>query len=244
MTSLTLLGLICLVACVYASVGHGGASGYLAVMSLLAYEPLRMSSAALVLNLFVSGIACWTFWRAGFGSFGLFWPFAVASVPAAFLGGLLRIPPQVYGWLLAFALLAAALRLVMTLPSNSEATQHPSRITAGLAGSGIGLLSGIVGVGGGIFLSPLMVLMRWASVKQTAAISAAFILVNSLSGLAARATTGRLYVEELSPPIAAAMAGGLLGARFGAHWASSIWLRRMLAVVLLVASAKLIFRHG
>ena len=244
MTTTVLLALIFLVALVYASVGHGGASGYLAAMSLLAYDPSRMSSAALVLNLFVAGTACWTFWQAGHGSLRLLAPFAVTSVPAAFLGGRMRIPSHEYGWLLAFALLAAALRLLMPVRADDKPVRAPSWIAAGAVGGAIGWISGGVGVGGGIFLSPLMVLLHWADVKQTAAISSAFILVNSLSGLTARASVGTLHLERLLPSVIAALAGGLIGAHFGAWRASSNGLRRLLAMVLAIAAAKQVVSHG
>ena len=266
MPSLTLLVLIFLVALVYASVGHGGASGYLAAMSLVGgYSPAAMSAGALLLNLVVAGTACLTFWRAGHGSWSLLWPFAVSSVPAAFVGGWLPVSAQMYRGLLAVCLLAAAARLCLPAPrTNVNPTgEHRKARQAGLpplrddkrpdgpplavalpAGGIIGGISGIVGVGGGIFLSPLMVLLRWAEVKQVAAISAAFIVVNSLAGVAGRLIAGRLVIGLLVPLVVAAFAGGALGSRLGADYFSGAWLRRLLAVVLLVAAGKLLMAHG
>lgn len=244
MPPITLLILIFLVALVYASVGHGGASGYLAVMALAGgWLPAQMSTSALLLNLLVAGAAWLMFWRAGHGSVSLLWPFAAASVPAAVVGGWLPVSAHTYRWLLAFCLLAAAVRLCLPSPRDVQPFTAPSPAVALPVGGAIGVLSGVVGVGGGIFLSPLMVLLRWADVKRTAAISAAFIVVNSLAGLAGRLIAGRFVVGPLVPLLLAAFAGGAVGARLGANHFSGLWLRRVLALVLAIASAKLAFTH-
>ena len=245
MPSLALLILIFLVAMLYASVGHGGASGYLAAMSLVGgYAVAAMSTSALLLNLVVAGTAWMTFWRAGHGSWRLLWPFAASSVPAAVVGGWLPVSAQAYRWLLAGCLLVAAARLCLPSMQDGARYQAPALAVALPVGGVLGLLSGIVGVGGGIFLSPLMVLLRWADVKRTAAISAVFIVVNSLAGLAGRLLAGRLQVGPLFPLVVTAFAGGLIGARFGARVCSGLWLRRLLAVVLVIASGKLLVAHG
>ena len=245
MPSFTLLVLIFLVAMLYASVGHGGASGYLAVMSLVGgYSPAAMSTSALLLNLVVAGAAWVTFWRAGHGSWSLLWPFVVSSVPAAFVGGWLPISVQTYRWLLAACLLVAAARLCLPSMRADARPDGPPLAVALPVGGGIGVISGIVGVGGGIFLSPLMVLLRWADVKRTAAISAAFIVVNSLAGLAGRLIAGRLLIGSLALLVIAALTGGVIGSRLGANHFSGVWLRRLLAVVLLVAAVKLLVTHG
>ena len=244
MPSAPLLVLIFLVALVYASVGHGGASGYFAVMSLLAYAPARMASSALMLNLLVAGTAWLAFWRAGHGSSRLLWPFLAGSVPAAFLGGWMQVSSRTYGWLLALALLVAAVRLCLPLAQKAGALKQPGRFVSLAVGAGIGLISGIVGVGGGIFLSPLMILLRWADPKQTAAASAGFIVINSSAGLIGRWAVGRLAIGPAAPLVLAAFVGGLVGSRLGANHFSGARLRRVLAVVLAVAAGKWVIQHG
>ena len=242
---MTLLALIFFVALIYASVGHGGASGYLAAMSLFGgYLPAEMSASALVLNVLVAGTACLMFWRAGHGSLRLLWPFVVWSVPGALLGGWLPISAQTYRWLLAVCLLVAAVRLCLASAREDERRRAPSLAVALPVGGAIGVVSGIVGVGGGIFLSPLMVLLRWAAVKRTAAVCAAFIVVNSLAGLAGRLIAGRLHVGSFFPVVVAAFTGGLVGAWLGARRFSGLWLRRLLALVLIIAAGKLALSHG
>ena len=237
--------LIFLVAMLYASVGHGGASGYLAAMSLVGgYAPAAMSTSALLLNVVVAGTAWLTFWRTGHGSWSLLWPFVVSSVPAALIGGWLLISVQTYRWLLAGCLLMAAARLCLPSLRDEERPDSPPFAVALPVGGVIGLISGIAGVGGGIFLSPLMVLLRWADVKRTAAISAAFIVVNSLAGLAGRLVAGRLMIGSPALLVIAALTGGVVGSRLGAHHFSGIGLRRLLAAVLLVAAVKLLVTHG
>ncbi|MHB9022997.1 MAG: sulfite exporter TauE/SafE family protein [Armatimonadota bacterium] len=240
-----ILGISALIFCIallYSSVGHGGASGYLAVLSFFAFLPGEIKSTALILNILVAGIASVAFMRAGYFSWKLLWPFIIASIPAAFLGGIIKISPQFYALLLALVLLVAAWRLALPTPAtkNSE-EQHPIRLPIALtAGGGIGLLSGIVGIGGGIFLSPLILLARWADAKRTAAISAAFILVNSVSGLAGHLTRQHVDILAFAPFLLAALCGGLLGSHLGANHFSGLTLRRTLAVVLVLAAGKLL----
>ncbi len=247
--------LIFVMAVLYSSVGHGGASGYLAVLSFFSLLPDEMATTALCLNVLVSSLAFGTFYRAGYFSWSLIWPFIVASIPAAFIGGMIQVPREVYYLILAVVLLYAAFRMVGSVSAkNSESlknleAQHEvkkkvkkqiKKSVALGAGAGIGLISGLIGVGGGIFLSPLMVLMKWASLKQTAAVSALFIGVNALSGLLGRAVRGGLVFGELLPYLMAGLAGGLIGSYLGAHRVSDLILRRVLAGVLLIASFKLI----
>ena len=237
---MTLLVLIFLVALVYASVGHGGASGYLAVLALAGYAPTQMSTSALLLNLLVAGTAGVTFWRAGHGSWRLLWPFLATSVPCALIGGWLKIPLHAYQSFFAVVLLCAAARLCLPLlpAAHAVACPGPRRSVALPIGAGIGLLSGIVGIGGGIFLSPLMVLGRWASPKQTAAASAYFIVVNSAAGLAGRLAAGRCEPGLLLPLVGAAFVGGWLGSKLGEGYFSNPALCRILAGVLAVAAVK------
>ncbi|MDP3723698.1 MAG: sulfite exporter TauE/SafE family protein [Candidatus Omnitrophota bacterium] len=237
--------LVFLVALVYASVGHGGASGYLAVMALSGNNsPTQMSTSALLLNVLVAGTAWLTFWRAGHGSFSLLWPFALTSIPAAVLGGWLPVSTQLYRRLLAACLLVAAARLCLPTLRDHERPTAPPLAVALPVGGVLGVVSGIVGVGGGIFLSPLMVLMRWADVKRTAAVSAAFIVVNSLAGLAGRLIAGRLLISWLTPLVITAFVGGVVGSQLGANHFSGLWLRRLLALVLVVAASKLALTHA
>ncbi len=239
--------LILVVAVLYASVGHGGASGYLAALALAGTPPDVMRPAALVLNVIVSLIALVQFIRAGHFHWPLLWPFAFASVPMAFVGGLIHVPPAYYKPLLGAVLLFSSWRLAARLrPRAGDGSNHlpPRRAVALSAGAALGLLSGLSGTGGGIFLSPLLILTGWAGVKRTAATSAAFILINSLSGLAGLLTSGRPlpanFTSSAAPWAVAAVIGGATGSWLGARKFDTLWLRRLLALVLLVAGGKLI----
>lgn len=228
----------------YSSVGHGGASGYLAAMALFSVPQSEMGASALLLNLLVAGAAFWIFFRHSFFSWRLTWPFVVTSIPAAFAGGMIRIPAPAYELLLVAVLLFAAARLFFERPpsGSSEATHNPHSVSAFILGSALGLVSGIVGVGGGIFLSPFLIFCGWAGPKRAAATSAFFIWVNSLAGLLGRLAASQL---DLSPwllaPAVFAFAGGLLGSRLGAAYFSSLALRRILGLVLVAATFKMIF---
>jgi len=234
--------LIFIVAALYSSVGHGGASGYLAVLSFFAVTPAAMSSTALVLNVLVAGVAMFSYYRAGHLSWKLSLPFIVLSIPMAFVGGLLRVSDRTYFVILAVVLVIAAFRLAISVSrGDPDAAQRKVSWPVSLpVGAGIGLLSGAVGVGGGIFLSPVMLLMRWADAKKTSATSAFFILVNSLAGLGGRVAKGGLEFVDMLPLILTAFLGGLAGSHFGANKFSGMLLRRLLAVVLVVASIKLV----
>lgn len=233
------------IALLYASVGHGGASGYLAALSFIAVRPDEMATTALTLNVVVATMALISFQRAGHFDGKLAWPFLAASVPAAFVGGLVPMPVRLYQVLLAVALCVAALRLAITVPGQEEnRVVRPSLALALPVGGGIGWLSGAVGVGGGIFLSPLLLLLRWASPKQTAAASAAFILANSVAGLGGRAVRSGFEYGTLWPLLAAALLGGWVGAHLGANHFSGQTLKRLLAIILLIAAAKLLISQG
>ena len=234
--------LVFVVAALYSSVGHGGASGYLAVLSFFAVAPATMASTALTLNVLVAGVAMVSYIQAGHLSWKLAWPFIVLSIPAAFLGGLIHVSEAVYDVLLSFALVFAAFRLAMNAVSPTQANDLRSvNLPVSLpVGAGIGLLSGVVGVGGGIFLSPLMILFRWADAKKTSAVAALFIVVNSLAGLAGRLSKGNLAIDGFAPLIAVAFLGGLIGSYYGANRFSGLVLRRLLALVLVIAATKMI----
>jgi len=230
------------VALLYASVGHGGASGYLALLSLapMGLQPDQMATTALTLNVLVAGLGLAAFVRAGHFVGRLVWPFIAVSIPAAFVGGVTPVPVDVYALLLAGSLLIAALRLLMLVQQQRDPARAPAVAIALPVGAGVGWLSGVVGVGGGIFLSPLLVLLGWATVKQTAAASACFILVNSVAGLAGRWVRGATEYGTLWPLLLAAFAGGWIGSQLGANHFSGTLLKRLLAVVLVLAAGKLL----
>lgn len=231
-----------LVALIYSSVGHGGASGYLAILSFFSFSHETMAASALCLNILVAGLSFFIYGRAKHFSWKLTRPFVLASVPAALIGGFIKISSSLYAMLLAGALSFAGLRLLLHIDqSPGRAERSPLFGTATTMGGLIGLLSGIVGVGGGIFLSPILILFRWADPKKTAAIAAFFILVNSISGLIGRSLRGSLHLTHGWPwMVLAAFLGGILGSRLGAHHFSPAWLRRILAFVLFLAVFKLI----
>lgn len=239
--TLMIIAAIFIVAVLYSSVGHGGASGYLAVMAFLAAAPEVTRPTALVLNLFVASIAAVQFYRTGYFSWKLFWPFAVASVPFAFIGGMIKLPTNVYEGVLGLVLLFAAFRLAWKFASDSEQTKEPKLWVALIIGAAIGLLSGLVGVGGGIFLTPVLLLMRWSETKTAAGNSALFIFVNSIAGLAGNYAQVSVLPSAAWFWIMAAIAGGIIGSLLGAKRFESITLRRVLAAVLLFAAVKLIF---
>lgn len=238
--------LLCLLifaaALLYSSVGHAGASGYLAAMALCGVAPAVMKPSALVLNVLVASIATVQFYRAGRFSFPLLWPFAVASVPLAFLGGALTLPGIYYRPVVGLVLLFAAYRLLrVPNPVEERPETKPVPLPSALAsGAGIGLLSGLTGTGGGIFLSPLLLFMGWAETKESAGVSAAFILVNSIAGLAGLLTGFAALPRSIPLWAVAAVAGGLLGSGLGSRYLKSHVLRRLLAAVLVVAGGKLI----
>src|SRR5688500_13994770 len=181
--SYLIIGAVFIVAVLYSSVGHGGASGYLAVMALLAVAPEITRPTALVLNVFVASIGTIQFYRAGHFSWRTFLPFAATSIPLAFVGGMIQLPTTAYKIILGVVLVLAAIRLAWNLKSDAE-TREPNIWIALVIGAVIGVLSGLVGVGGGIFLTPILLLMDWSEPKTAAGVSAMFILVNSVSGLA------------------------------------------------------------
>jgi hypothetical protein len=240
-TLITVIAAIFVVAVLYSSVGHGGASGYLAVMAFLAVAPGVTRPTALVLNLFVASIATVQFWRAGHFSWGLFWPFAVTSIPFAFVGGMIKLPTDVYKIVLGLVLLFAAFRLAWSFAQEVPEVRRPNIWLALAIGAGIGLLSGLVGVGGGIFLTPVLLLMNWSETKTAAGVSALFIFVNSAAGLAGNYSQVSVLPASSLTWIGAAIAGGVIGSLLGAKKFESLMLRRVLAGVLLMAALKLIF---
>jgi uncharacterized protein len=241
--ALLLAGLFFAAAVLYSSVGHGGASGYLAAMGLVGVAPAIMRPTALVMNIAVASISLYKFARANGFNWRLFVPFAITSVPMAFVGGRIHLPVAWFGVLVGAVLLFSAVRLFLETISVKVAaraiTGPPPFLLALVIGAGIGLLSGLTGVGGGIFLSPLLVLLGWATVRESAAPTAAFILINSIAGLAGLLTRQPLLPEPLPYWVVAVIAGGLIGATFGARRLDNRALRQALAAVLVIAGGKM-----
>jgi uncharacterized protein len=227
----------------YASVGHGGASAYIAAMALAGIAPAEMRPIALVLNILVSTLATYKFWRAGHFRWRLFWPFAAVSIPLAYVGGAITLPGHAYKILVGVVLLYAAWQLWLSGRRGDEmrSLREPPIAAAMAIGAAMGLLAGLTGVGGGIFLSPLLLMLGWAGTKQTSAVAAPFILVNSLAGLAAvfMAKSAALpdYVWILA---VAVLVGGWLGAEYGSRRFANPVVRRVLAVVLALAGGKMV----
>ncbi len=236
---LLLVAAVALVGFLYSSVGHAGASGYIAVMSLAGLSPEVIKPTALTLNILVAAIATWHFLRAGHFSWSLFWPFAVAAVPMAFVGGYMRVPAPWFKTGLGLVLFYSAYRF-MVRPGPDAATGPPPRPGAIACGGVLGLLAGLTGTGGGIFLTPLLLGRRWATAKRAAATSAVFILCNSAAGLLGNWSNARAYPDFGGWLLAAAACGGTLGARLGSRKLDPAAIKRLLAVVLLIAGAKLI----
>jgi uncharacterized membrane protein YfcA len=238
MSEIALILCIFAAAVLYSSVGHGGASAYLAAMALFDVAPETMRPASFTLNIFVASIGAVRFYRAGYFSWPILLPFAAASVPAAMIGGWLMLPGRAYKIVVGGVLLVAAVRFVWK-PGADTAKPIPLPVAL-LAGAGIGLISGLTGTGGGIFLSPLLLVMGWAETKQTSGVSAAFILANSIAGLVGLLTKPVTFPAMLPYWVVAVIAGGVIGSGLGSTRLASPTLRRLLAIVLIIAGLKLI----
>lgn len=239
MNNLFLYLLVFVIALIYSSAGFGGASGYLLAMNFFNIPANVMSSTALVLNIFVSSISFTNYARAGYFRPRLLLPFLITSIPAAFIGATIKISEQTYTSLLYVVLTYLALRMVLfpTLTEKLNWTPRPIPLwTALLSGTVIGLLSGMLGIGGGIFLSPLIILMQWGDSKQAAASAGGFIAINSLSGLIGRTTNGTFTLGELGVPLLlVGLVGALIGSQLGAVKFSGIGVRRALGTILTIA---------
>lgn len=234
-------GLLFVVAFLYASVGHGGASGYLALMALFGVAAAVMKPTALLLNLFVSLTSFIQFYRGGHFRWKIFWPFALASIPLAYIGGLVMVDAVVYKKILGVLLIIPIIRFFFFSNTKSTEQKENNIAISMLIGGIIGFLSGLIGIGGGILLSPVLLLLKWTDQKQTAAISALFIFVNSLSGLAGMLTQGVQFTADMYIYVVVAFIGGLCGAYFGALKFRQSILRNVLATVLVLAVYKLLF---
>jgi uncharacterized membrane protein YfcA len=230
------------IALLYSTVGHAGASGYLATMAMLSFPAGVMKPTALMLNIIVALVTTIRFAKAGYFSWRLFWPFALASVPLAYLGGGMHIDTTIYKILVGIALVFAASHLILrskAAPDDSGRASYPGIGASLVVGGGLGFLSGLTGVGGGIFLSPVLILLHWAGLRRTAAVAAAFILLNSISGLAGYLQKGGAFPEHIAFWSAAVVSGGFIGSTLGATKFNSPVLRVLLGVMLVMAGLKL-----
>ncbi len=243
-TTLPLSALIFLAATIYTSVGHAGASGYIAAMALFGVAPAVMKPTALCLNILVAAFATWRLYTAGWVNARALWPFLIGSVPLAFAGGAIQLPGSLYKVVVGLVLLFAAVRLMVD-PRKTTTTANapepgPPLMAAIAIGAGIGLLAGLTGTGGGIFLSPVLLFAGWAGARQSAGMTAPFILINSIAGLAGNYLSLSAVSVEIPIYAAAALAGAVIGTQMAIHWFSPATLQRVLAVGLVVAAGKLI----
>ncbi len=238
-----ILFLFSLIGFLYASVGHGGASGYLALMSLMGFEIIVMKQSALVMNLLVSIISFYHFYKSGFFKWSSFWPFAILSIPFAYLGSKMPLNEQLYKYILAFCLFISCTWLLYQ-KVEKEVQNDAKNSTKIAIGGVIGLVSGMLGIGGGVILSPILIIANWVKIKEAAAISALFIFVNSLAGLAGQ--WGKFVIFENNSMtyyyIFATFIGGIIGARLGSKYFNSQTLKVLLAAGLFLASIKLLLQ--
>jgi uncharacterized membrane protein YfcA len=225
------------VAALYSSVGHGGGSSYIAVMTLLGFSSLVMKPSALCLNIVVASLAVWHFQRQDCVNFRQAFFFLAGSVPSVFLASQWNVSKTVFTVVLGMALLGSAVRLLVTV-REPENIRPPQAAVAVICGFFLGILSGISGIGGGVFLSPLLVQAGWSGLRQASGISALFILVNSIVGLAARQPDLAVLPPGLALWIPAVACGGWIGSQWGSHRLPLLWIRRALALVLLLATTK------
>ena len=228
------------IAALYAAVGHGGASGYLALMALYGVAPKEMKPTALVLNLFVSMTSFIQYYRGGHFKLRIFLPIAIASIPLAFVGGMIHIEDVLYKRILGVLLLFPVFRFFFFKSPDDKDLKEPNLYLSLIFGGIIGLFSGMIGIGGGILLSPVLILLKWTNQKQTAAISAAFIFVNSVSGLGGMLTKEISFTNDMWMYVVCAFAGGLLGSYLASSKLNQNGIKYVLAVVLLMAAYKLI----
>lgn len=233
------IALLFLIAFLYSSVGHGGASGYLALMALFSVTPVFMKPTSLTLNIFVSAIAFVAFTRAGYFKLKLVLPFVISSVPMAFLGASYTVRPDVYEIILAVFLLFAVARMLFVAGAITDKPSEPPLMLSLLIGAVLGFFSGMIGIGGGIILSPLLILFHWANVKESAAVSSLFIFLNSVSGMTALLMKGFQYDDRLVVWIVTGILGGIAGSWAGSKKLQQGKLKYILAAVLLMASLKL-----
>ncbi|MDA9070226.1 sulfite exporter TauE/SafE family protein [Algibacter sp.] len=235
------LAILPIISFLYSSVGHGGASGYLALMALFSFAPESMKPTALLLNLFVAGISFFYYYREGYFNKKLFLVFAIASVPLAFIGGTIEVDASIYKKILAILLIFAILKMLNVFGKENDQTKE-ARLWQGLVVGGvIGFFSGLIGIGGGIILTPIILLLHWGNMKEAAAVSALFIWVNSAAGLTGQLSSGVTIEKESFLLVGIALIGGVLGGYYGSKKINNQNLRYILAFVLIIASVKLFF---
>ncbi len=226
-------------ATLYSSVGHGGASGYLAAMALFGLAPDVMKPAALTMNLFVASLVLFRLYRADYFSWRIFIPIALASMPMAFWGGTLTPEVSTYQYIVGVALLLAAIHFFIRV-NNERDCVEPRLWVSVPVGAILGFVSGLTGVGGGIYLSPLLLWLRWTKMRTNAAIAAAFILVNSAAGLAGHIMTANTWPSDVEWYVLAALLGAVVGAELAVRRLAPPLLRQLLGVVLVVAGVKML----
>ena len=237
--SFILLMAIGLMAVLYSSVGHGGASGYLAAMALWGLLPEEMRPATLLMNIVVTSWLLFRFQPYKLMPYKLFWPLVIASTPLAFIGGLIKIDAEAYRLLVGVMLLLAAARMLM-INKAAESTQQPTMIAVLLVGAILGFSAGLTGIGGGVFLSPILLIFGWCSIRQSTAVAAGFILLNSIGGLAGYIVSDQSWPMGAGWLVITALAGCLFGGELAAHRASSLTLQKLLAAVLAIAAVKMV----
>lgn len=230
-----------IVSFLYASVGHGGASGYLALMALFSFAPESMKPTALLLNLFVAGVAFYHYYKAGYFNKSLFLSFAITSIPLAFLGGLIELDASIYKKILGILLIFAILKMLNVFGKESSLIKDVKLWQGLLVGGAIGFFSGLIGIGGGIILTPVILLLHWGKMKEAAAVSALFIWVNSAAGLIGQISSGVSISIQSFVLVAFAIIGGFFGSYYGSRKLNNKKLRHLLAFVLIIASIKLLF---
>ena len=235
------LAILPIVSFLYSSVGHGGASGYLALMALFSFAPETMKPTALLLNLFVAGISFYYYYKAGHFNKKLFVTFAIASIPLAYIGGTLEVDASIYKRILAVLLVFAILKMLNIFGKKSNNIKEVKLWQGLIIGGIIGFFSGLIGIGGGIILTPIILLLHWGNMKEAAAVSALFIWVNSAAGLVGQLNSGVIIEKESFLLVAIALIGGVLGGYYGSKKINNQSLRYILAFVLVIACFKLIF---
>ena len=230
-----------IVAFLYASVGHGGASGYLALMAIFSFAPETMKPTALLLNLFVAGIAFYHYYKAGHFNKKLFMAFAMSSIPLAFLGGMIELDASIYKKILGVLLIFAILKMLNVFGKEGAFIKDVKLWQGLIVGGVIGFFSGLIGIGGGIILTPIILLLHWGRMKEAAAVSALFIWVNSASGLSGQFTSGNTISSQSFVLVTVALIGGFFGSYYGSKKFGNKFLRYILALVLIIASVKLLF---
>jgi uncharacterized membrane protein YfcA len=241
-TVILIAALMAIAAALYSSVGHGGASAYLAIMALFSVAPDTMRPTALALNLVVATFAAGQFALKGQTNWRLLAAFAVTAVPAAYVGGSVELPSAIYRPLLGLVLLGAAVRLFWQPERLALRPVHTPSLAVTLpTGAALGMLAGLTGTGGGIFLSPLIILFGWEDARTTSGIAAAFILLNSAAGLLGNLGSVQRLPPELPVLVASVFGGALLGTWLGVSRLPRHHLLQGLAVVLVIAAVKLLF---